>query len=184
MKRTPIARINLDIATGVATSALDGIRAGNASIATPQLAGSDFARQNTSANIMPSVMVNVDLNGGHHIGKENSTLLLGSAGNVCTAEMQTRGFLISIILTHLSRISRRIGIIRHQFVSCCGKARLGIFNFFAQIAIGSRLTLKHGRRRNFSAQQHDIARRRIQAALDAPDMFIEQPKPSKQEVLL
>ncbi len=30
----------------------------------------------------------------------------------------------------------------------------------------------------------DIACRRIQAALDAPDMFIEQPKPAKQEVLL
>lgn len=30
----------------------------------------------------------------------------------------------------------------------------------------------------------DIAVRRIQAALDAPDMFIEQPKPAKQEALL
>jgi site-specific DNA-methyltransferase (adenine-specific) len=30
----------------------------------------------------------------------------------------------------------------------------------------------------------DIACRRIQAALDAPDMFIEQPKPAKQEVML
>ena len=30
----------------------------------------------------------------------------------------------------------------------------------------------------------DIACRRIQAALDAPDMFIEQPKPIKQEALL
>ncbi len=29
----------------------------------------------------------------------------------------------------------------------------------------------------------DIACRRIQAALDAPDMFIEQPKPAKQDVL-
>lgn len=30
----------------------------------------------------------------------------------------------------------------------------------------------------------DIARKRIQAALDAPDMFIEKPKPAKQEALL
>jgi DNA modification methylase len=30
----------------------------------------------------------------------------------------------------------------------------------------------------------DIACRRIQAALDAPDMFIEQPRPAKQEVML
>lgn len=30
----------------------------------------------------------------------------------------------------------------------------------------------------------DIACKRIQAALDAPDMFIEAPKPAKQEVLL
>lgn len=30
----------------------------------------------------------------------------------------------------------------------------------------------------------DIARRRIQAALDAPDMFIEAPKPAKQEAML
>ena len=29
----------------------------------------------------------------------------------------------------------------------------------------------------------DIAMRRIQAALDAPDLFIEQPKPAKQEAL-
>ena len=29
----------------------------------------------------------------------------------------------------------------------------------------------------------DIAVRRIQAALDAPDMFIEKPKPAKQEAL-
>lgn len=30
----------------------------------------------------------------------------------------------------------------------------------------------------------DIARRRIQAALDAPDMFVEPPKPAKQEAFL
>jgi len=30
----------------------------------------------------------------------------------------------------------------------------------------------------------DIACRRIQAALDAPDMFIERPKPAKQEAML
>jgi DNA modification methylase len=30
----------------------------------------------------------------------------------------------------------------------------------------------------------DIACKRIQAALDAPDLFIEQPKPAKQEVML
>ena len=30
----------------------------------------------------------------------------------------------------------------------------------------------------------DIARRRIQAALDAPDMFVEPPKPAKQEAML
>ncbi len=30
----------------------------------------------------------------------------------------------------------------------------------------------------------DIACRRIQAALDAPDMFVEQPKPAKQEAML
>lgn len=30
----------------------------------------------------------------------------------------------------------------------------------------------------------DIACKRIQAALDAPDMFIEQPKPAKQEAML
>ena len=30
----------------------------------------------------------------------------------------------------------------------------------------------------------DIARRRIQAALDAPDMFVEAPKPAKQEAML
>lgn len=30
----------------------------------------------------------------------------------------------------------------------------------------------------------DISRRRIQAALDAPDLFIEAPKPAKQEALL
>jgi site-specific DNA-methyltransferase (adenine-specific) len=29
----------------------------------------------------------------------------------------------------------------------------------------------------------DIARKRIQAALDAPDMFVEQPKPAKQEAM-
>lgn len=29
----------------------------------------------------------------------------------------------------------------------------------------------------------DIAVRRIQAAIDAPDLFIEQPKPAKQEAL-
>jgi DNA modification methylase len=29
----------------------------------------------------------------------------------------------------------------------------------------------------------DIACRRIQSALDAPDMFIERPKPAKQEAL-
>ena len=30
----------------------------------------------------------------------------------------------------------------------------------------------------------DIACRRIQAALDAPDMFVEPPKPAKQEAML
>ena len=30
----------------------------------------------------------------------------------------------------------------------------------------------------------DISRRRIQQALDAPDMFVEPPKPAKQEALL
>jgi DNA modification methylase len=30
----------------------------------------------------------------------------------------------------------------------------------------------------------DIACRRIQAALDAPDMFIERPKPAKQEAFI
>jgi hypothetical protein len=30
----------------------------------------------------------------------------------------------------------------------------------------------------------DIAVRRIQAALDAPDLFIEKPKPVKQEAFL
>jgi site-specific DNA-methyltransferase (adenine-specific) len=30
----------------------------------------------------------------------------------------------------------------------------------------------------------DIARKRIQAALDAPDMFVEAPKPAKQEAML
>jgi DNA modification methylase len=30
----------------------------------------------------------------------------------------------------------------------------------------------------------DVARRRIQAALDSPDMFVEAPKPAKQEALL
>lgn len=30
----------------------------------------------------------------------------------------------------------------------------------------------------------DISRRRIQAALDAPDLFIETPKPAKQEAML
>lgn len=30
----------------------------------------------------------------------------------------------------------------------------------------------------------DIACKRIQAALDAPDMFVEQPKPAKQEAML
>jgi DNA modification methylase len=35
-----------------------------------------------------------------------------------------------------------------------------------------------------SARYFDIACRRIQAALDAPDMFVEQPKPPKQEAML
>ena len=30
----------------------------------------------------------------------------------------------------------------------------------------------------------DIACRRIQAAIDAPDMFVEAPKPAKQEAML
>ena len=30
----------------------------------------------------------------------------------------------------------------------------------------------------------DIACKRIQAALDAPDMFVEPPKPAKQEAML
>ncbi len=33
-------------------------------------------------------------------------------------------------------------------------------------------------------QYFDIACRRIQAALDAPDMFVEPPKPAKQEAML
>ena len=31
---------------------------------------------------------------------------------------------------------------------------------------------------------YDIACKRIQAALDAPDMFVEPPKPAKQEAML
>ncbi len=36
----------------------------------------------------------------------------------------------------------------------------------------------------FEPKYFDIAVRRIQAALDAPDLFIEKPKPVKQEVML
>jgi DNA modification methylase len=74
-----------------------------------------------------------------------------------------------------------------KYVRICSHAEQTILDPFMGSGTTGVAAVKLGRRFigiEVEPKYFDIARRRIQAALDAPDMFIERPKPATQEALL
>ena len=79
-------------------------------------------------------------------------------------------------------------LIHQQFVvNWCSDASETILDPFMGSGTTGVAAVKMGRKFigiEIEPKYFDIARRRIRAALDSPDLFIEQPKPAKQEAML
>ena len=74
-----------------------------------------------------------------------------------------------------------------KYIRICSKSGQTVLDPFAGSGTTGIASVKLGRKFvgiEIEPKYFDIACKRIQAALDAPDMFVEAPKPLKQEAML